>query len=93
MGGRARARSFSSARAALGLGQRSQVAPPTANASKATNEAASIRASISTREAGGVQSHLQRVEVEARGRRDHDLAIHDAAVGQRSVKRSCRSGK
>ncbi len=33
-----------------------------------------------------MQAHLQRVEIEAAFRRDHDLAVDDAAVGQCSKK-------
>ena len=31
-----------------------------------------------------MQAKLERAEIKALGRRDHDLAVEDAAVGQRS---------
>ena len=41
----------------------------------------------------GMKPHLQRVEIEAVGCRDHDLAVDDAAVRQGGEKASCKSGK
>jgi len=52
--------------------------PSTASASKATKEEGVSLASLATREAGGMQAKLQRVEVQAARRGNHDLAVEHA---------------
>ena len=51
-------------------------------ASNATNDAGVSFASFADPRGRGMKPELERVEIEAAGRRDHDLAVDDAAVRQ-----------
>ena len=87
MGGLTPARQTLELRTPLGERRRTKVALPSASRSNATNDAG-VQGKLATRE-GGMQAHLQRVEIETMPRGDDNS--RQTPFGQRDTNAACRS--